>query len=149
MSDAENAKDVRAIEEIIDRQFRSLEWSPGQEADWPSFTSDFHEEATLYPSARPVRSRSVEEFVERMQGLTETSLRSFKERMLGAHVRVFGNVAIAMAACHTTENETSESRGVEAMLLVKDEEVWKIVGQGWDTETDQLPIPDDLLSNTQ
>gem|GEM_PF-6194538 len=38
------------------------------------------------------------------------------------------------------------TRGVEALLLVKDGGVWTIVAQGWDTEREGLIVPDDLLS---
>ena len=33
-----------------------------------------------------------------MKGLVGTKLRSFKQAMLGAEIRVFGNIAVAVAA---------------------------------------------------
>ena len=33
------------------------------------------------------------------------------------------------------------NRGVEALLLIKDEGVWRIVSQAWDTESESKPIP--------
>jgi len=47
-----------------------------------------------------------------MKGLAATKLRSFHEVVLGTEVRVFGNVAVALAACQMTENEgvTARSR---------------------------------------
>jgi hypothetical protein len=33
----------------------------------------------------------------------------------------FGNVAVVAASCEMAENETKANRGVEMMLLVKDE----------------------------
>jgi hypothetical protein len=138
--------DVSAIRAIIDRQFRSLCWSEGREADWSAFASDFHSTATLYPAARPARDQTVDAFVERMKGLADSSLRSFKERMLGADVRVFGNIAVAIAACEMTENDEEVSRGVEAMLLIKEDDEWKIVSQSWDMQSDEKPIPSYLLA---
>jgi hypothetical protein len=146
MTGSQGTDDVKAIRAIIDRQFASLAWSSTQEADWPTFAGDFHGGAALYPSARPLTVSTVESFVQRMQGLAQTTLRTFKERTLGAEIRVFGNVAVAMAACELTENGEKVSRGVEAMLLVKDAGRWQIVAQGWDTEKTDNPIPPAFLS---
>ena len=40
-----------------------------------------------------------------MKGLAATKLRSFNEAVLGRHIRVFGNIAVAIAGCQITENE--------------------------------------------
>jgi ketosteroid isomerase-like protein len=65
--------------------------------------------------------------------------------MLGAEIKVFGNVAVAMAACENTENGTTITRNVEALLLVKEDGAWKIVSQAWDTESETNPVPAHLL----
>lgn len=137
--------DVRTIETLIARQFASLCWAPGRPADWDAFIADFFPGAALYPAARPAERRSVEAFVERMQGLAATKLRSFHESLLGAEVRVFGNVAVALAACEITENDAEVSRGVETLLLIKDEDAWRIVAQAWDMEGEGKPIPRHLI----
>lgn len=141
MGDEQQANDVRAIREIIARQFRSLSWSPDLPADWDMFLADFHADASLYPAARPVQKQLPHAFVERMAGLAESRLETFEETVLGTEVSVFGNVAIAAAGCEITENQRETTRGVEMLLLVKDSGRWKIVGQAWDTEssTDRMP----------
>jgi hypothetical protein len=48
---------------------------------------------------------------------------------------VFGNVAVAIAHCDMLENGTDVNRGVEMLLLVKDEGMWRIVSQAWDSES--------------
>ena len=88
-----------------------------------------------------MKQQSVNAFIERLSGLAETKLRSFHEKVLGTEVRVFGNVAVAIAACETVENETEVSRGVEMLLLVKDADQWRIAGQAWDSESDQVKVP--------
>jgi ketosteroid isomerase-like protein len=145
MKTDDHSDDVRAIEALIARQFASLNWTPGESADWQAFAADFFTEASLYPAARPSKRQTVEAFVERMKGLAETKLRSFKETLLGAEIRVFGNVAIAAAACRMVENDTDVNRGVEMLLLVKDDGVWRIVSQAWDAESPLKPIPPHLL----
>jgi len=137
----EKDQDRRMIEALIARQFASLNWTPSAPADWSTFASDFVPEATLYPSARPIHRQTVAEFVGRMQGIAATSLRTFHERVLGTEVRVFGNVAVAVAACEVTENDKDVSRSVEMLLLVKDAGAWRIVSQAWDKETADNPLP--------
>jgi hypothetical protein len=137
--------DVDAIQALIARQFGNLCWAPGKQAAWEAFAADFHPDASLYPAARPARGQTVQAFVLRMQGLAATSLRSFEEAVLGTEVHVFGNIAVALAACGMTENGGDTNRGVEALLLIKDAGVWRIVSQAWDRESESKPIPAQLV----
>jgi len=141
----EHGDDVQAIEAVIARQFASLNWTPGKAADWDGFTADFFPEASLYPSARPAKRQTVEALIERMKGLEGTKLRSLKEAVLGTTIHVFGNVAVAVAVSEMTENGTEVHRGVEMLLLIKNEGTWQIVSQAWDTESPSQPIPKRLL----
>ena len=134
--------DVRAIRALIARQFASLCWRPGAPPDFAAFAADFLPGAALYPSARPVRALAVDAFVERMRGLSQGSLRTFHETVLGAEVQVFGNVALAIAAAENVENGTEANRVVEMLLLVKDDGAWKIAAQGWDKVTAEQPLPE-------
>ncbi len=84
------------------------------------------------------------EFVRRMQGLAGASLESFREETLGTHVRVFGNVAVALAASEHVENEAETSRVVEAILLIKEDGRWRIAAQAWDNAGPGRPLPGDL-----
>lgn len=148
MATNERRDDVQAIEAIIARQFSSLSWAPGASADWQAFTADFLREAVLYPSARPVKRQTLDAFVERMKGAVGTTLRSFEETVLGTEIHVFGNVAVAVAACEMIENGTEVNRGVEMLLLVKDEGVWRIASQAWDKESPSNPVPVHLGSGS-
>jgi hypothetical protein len=145
MQTDEHRDDVRAIEALIAQQFASLSWKPDTSAKWDSFAADFFPEASLYPAARPAQRQTVDAFIERMKGLTETKLRTFKESVLGTEIRVFGNVAIAIAVCEMMENDTDVTRGVEMLLLIKNEGTWQIVSQAWDTESPSKPIPMHLI----
>ena len=138
--------DRAAIKAIIDRQFASLNWDPTKSANWSAFVSDFLPGASLYPAARPAHSQKPEEFVDRMKSLAASTLDSFKEIPLGYKIHVFGTVAVAVAVCQITENDTKVTRGIEMILLVKTAERWQIVSQAWDTEGETKPIPDELLN---
>jgi hypothetical protein len=140
--------DSEAIRHLIARQFNSMCWTPNNSADWKAFAADFAPFAALYPATRPAQAQTVECFVERMKTLAETTLHTFFEAPLGAAVHVFGNIAVAAAGCEMTENGTKVNRGVEMMLLLKDEGVWKVVAQAWDTEKNAgLHIPNELAEN--
>ena len=145
MSNESGDADVKAIRALIARQFGNLQWSPEEPADWAGFTGDFLPGATLFPSARPVKPQSVPAFVERMKGLAAGALQKFDEAMLGANVHVFGNVAVALAACELRENDGAPQRQVEVLLLVKDGGTWRIAAQAWDAEKSGRHIPKQLL----
>src|SRR5579871_628597 len=138
--------DERAIEAIIQRQFGSLNWSATERARWSDFTADFFPDAVLYPAARPPAKRTPEEFIERMKGLADSTLRTFAERKLGHRIQVFGNIAVAVAGCAITANGSRESRSVEMMLLVKDDGAWRIVAQAWEAERREQALPRGLLA---
>jgi ketosteroid isomerase-like protein len=142
----EHDDDVHAINQIISRQFASLSWAPGTSGDWQAFAADFVPDASLYPAARPAKRQNVWGFIERMKSVQESKLRSFHEAVLGTEVRVFGNIAVAIAGCEITENGTDVNRGVEMLLLIKNEGEWRIVSQAWDTETSSKQIPERLVS---
>lgn len=139
-------EDIQAIEAVIARQFGSLNWGANASADWTGFAGDFFPDASLYPAARPAKAQTVGAFVDRMKALSTTSLRSFHQRRLGAEIHTFGNVAVALAACENLENGTEVTRGVEAMLLIKDRGSWRIVAQAWDSESETNPVPGHLVS---
>lgn len=141
--------DHDAIRAIIARQFRSLNWDTKTTADWDAFLGDFLPGAQLYPAARPVKSQTPDDFVARMKRLAATKLLVFNEVPLGSEIRVFGNVAVAVAACKMTENGAQVTRGIEMMLLVKSEGRWQIAAQTWDTEGEGKVIPSHLLAAGQ
>ena len=142
----DNATDSQAIRNLIERQFRAMSWRDGGPPDATAFSDDFHHEARLYPAARPVRPQSVDAFLERMTTLAGSSLTAFEEEVEGTHVRVFGNVAVAVVVCAAIENHKEVTRNVEMMLLVRDEGRWRIVAQAWDGASGSRAIPPDLVS---
>jgi hypothetical protein len=148
METEQHRNDTEAIKAIIARQLASASWAPGKSADWDAFAADFLPGATLYPAARPANSQTVQAFIERMKGLAESQLRSFKAALLGTEIRVFGNVAVAAAVCEMTENDAQVNRSVEMSLLIKDRGSWQIVSQAWDAQSQSNPISADLLADS-
>lgn len=144
--DEDGQSDIDLIRALIARQFASLCWAPGKPAAWAAFSADFVDGARLYPAARPLKPQSVEGFLARMQDLAGTTLPRFDETVLGTDIRVFGNIAVALAACEITENATAVNRGVEALLLVRTEAGWRIAAQAWDVERPGTPIPASLAA---
>lgn len=137
-----DSEDVAAIKQLVGAQFRSLAWTREEDADWAAFTRGFFPGAALFPAARPVKPQTVDQFVDRMRRLrAEGKLVSFAETPLGCTVSVFGNVAVAFAACEMLENGSSLTRDVSAIALVRDGGAWRIVAQAWDIETESRPIP--------
>ena len=137
--------DHQQIRDLIERQFRSLSWSKDRKGEWQKFQADFLEGAPLVPGARPIVPTTAPDFVKRMQTLSQTSLGQLDENCLGAKIVVFGNVAVAMAVCELIENETDISNNIEAFLLVKTGDEWKISAQAWDTAAEGSTLPKELL----
>ena len=137
---ADPDSDLQAIRALIGRQFASMSWNADGAPDWAGFKNDFIPDAQLFPSARPLKAQSLSAFVDRINGLVGTTLRSLQEVILGTKVQVFGNVAVAVVAGENNENETDINRVVEMMLLVKDQGTWKIVAQAWDKEREDNSI---------
>lgn len=136
--------DIKAITTVVTRQFKSLCWQPGTSADWDSFAADFFPGALLCPAARPAKPQTAQGFIERMKGLAGTTLQTFNEVPLGIDARVFGDIAVAIAGCEMTENNTTMSRGVEMMLLIRNQGEWKIASQAWDVKNSDRKLPDEL-----
>jgi hypothetical protein len=143
--DADDRPDAQAIRALVARQFSSLSWTELREADWSAFAGDFHEDASLWPSARPAKRQSVPGFLEQMQRLAKSTLTSREERVVGTEVRVFGNIAVAAATCEMLENDGPPTRTVEMLLLVKDEGRWRVVAQAWDKDGEAQVIPAGFL----
>ncbi len=137
--------DETAIRALIGAHFESLTWTPTTRADWDTFAADFLPDASLFPAARPAQARTLDGFIERMNGVAQGSLRSFEEHTLGMRVLAFGNVAIVLAASEMLENETDVNHDVSAYLLVKTEGEWRIAAHAWDQASEEMPVPESLL----
>ncbi len=137
--------DETAIRALIGAHFESLTWAPTTGADWDTFAADFLPDASLFPAARPAQARTLDGFIERMNGVAEGSLRSFEEHTLGMRVLAFGNVAVVLAASEMLENETDVNHDVSAYLLVKTEGEWRIAAHAWDQASEETPVPESLL----
>jgi hypothetical protein len=137
--------DISAIKEVLRKQFKSLNWSRGKDADWHAFADTFLPRALLFPAARPVKPQTVDQFMERMKRLrAEGKLATFEETPLGCEAHAFGNVAVAFAACEMLENALTVTRDVSATILVRDNDIWHIAAQAWDIETEACKIPEHL-----
>ena len=136
--------DETEIRKLIGAHFDGMKWTPTTEAEWGRFSRDFLPGAALIPAARPAQVRTLEQFIERMKGVAQGSLRSFEERTLGMQILVFGNVAVVLAASEMVENGTEVNHDVSAYLLVKSEGTWRIAAHAWDKATPDRPVPDEL-----
>lgn len=145
---ASEEADVAAIKQLMSQEL-SLVWSRAKDTDWDRFTGTFLPGAALFPAARPVKTQTLDRFVDRMkQFRNEGKLETFEVTPLGCDVRVFGNVAVAFAACELHENRSTINREINATVLVRENGGWRIAAQAWDVETDAHKIPDDLKRKT-
>ena len=139
------SNDEKAIRSLISAHFKALKWTPTTRPDWARFKADFLPDAALFPAARPAQAKTVEAFIERMNGVAQDILHSFEEHTLGMKILVFGNVAVVLAASEMLENETEVNHDVSGYLLVKNEGQWRVAAHAWDHASEEIPVPEDLL----
>ena len=140
----EGGDDEKAIRALIGTHFEGLKWTPTTQPDWARFTADFLPDAVLFPAARPAQAKTLEAFIERMNGVAQGALRSFEEHTLGMKILLFGNVAVVLAASEMLENETEVNHDVSGYLLVKGAGQWRIAAHAWDHVSEEMPVPEDL-----
>jgi hypothetical protein len=136
--------DEDAIRSLIAEHFEGLKWKPGTAPDWQRFSADFLPQALLFPAARPVEAKSLEAFIERMNGVAKGPLHTFEEHTQGMQILRFGTVAVVLAASEMLENERETNHDVSGYLLVKSEGKWRIAAHAWDKATPDKPVPHDL-----
>ena len=136
--------DETEIRKLIGAHFDGMKWTPTTEAEWGRFSRDFLPGAALIPAARPAQVKTLEQFIERMKGVAQGSLRSFEERTLGMQILSFGNVAVVLAASEMVENGAEMNHDVSGYLLVKSEGKWQIAAHALDGANDEKPVPDHL-----
>ena len=140
----ESTDDETAIRALIGAHFEGMKWTHTTQADWSTFAADFLSDATLYPAARPVQAKSLDQFIERMKGVAQGALHTFEEHTRGMEILVFGNLAVVLAASEMLENGTEVNHDVSGYLLVKDEGEWRIAAHAWDQACEQMPVPEHL-----
>ena len=136
--------DEAEITLLIKNHFEGMRWTRDTSPDWKRFSSDFLPGASLFPAARPVQIRTLEAFIERMNGVAARTLHTFEEHTLGMQILVFGHIAVVLAASEMLENETETNHDISAYLLVKNEGKWLIAAHAWDKPTPERPVPDYL-----
>lgn len=136
--------DEQAIRALIGTHFEGMKWTGGTRPDWARFSADFLPDAVLVPAARPAKTKTLEAFIERMNGVAQGNLHTFEEHTLGMQCLVFGNVAVVLAASEMLENGTETNHDVSGYLLVKSEGRWLIAAHAWDKADEQRPVPEHL-----
>ena len=144
MKQHEGSGDEQAIRALIGTHFDAFKWTPDTKADWSRFSADFLSDAVLVPAARPAKAKSLQAFIDRMEGVAQGSLRTFEEHTLGMQCLVFGNVAVVLAASEMLENNTEVNHDVSGYLLVKTEGKWQIAAHAWDKASKERPVPVEL-----
>ena len=136
--------DEDKIRILIKDHFEGMRWTPDTSPDWERFSADFLPGASLFSAARPVQIRTLEAFIDRMNGVAGSTLHTFEEHTLGMQIRGFGNIAVVLAASEMLENEVETNHDVSGYLLVKDEGEWRIAAHAWDKASDQMPVLEHL-----
>lgn len=136
--------DEEAIRTLIGEHFEAMKWEPGADPDWNRFKEDFLPDARLCGAARPVQTRTVDGFIERMDTVARKNLHTFEEHTRGMKILRFGNIAVVLAMSELLENGEEENHDISGYLLVKSEGKWSIAAHAWDQASEDEPVPPDL-----
>ena len=136
--------DDDAIRDLVKNHFEAMRWNESEEPDWERFRSDFLGGAVLVGAARPAQTRSLEDFIERMEKVARANLQSFEEHTRGMKIQRFGNIALVLAMSEMTEDGAEINHDISGYLLVKSDGRWSIAAHAWDQAKTAEEIPDDL-----
>lgn len=137
--------DVEMITLILESALHQISWNGSKAPDWDGFFAPYLNEAIMVPAARPAQVTSPEGFRAGMQAQHSGGApAALEERPLATIVRVFGNVAIAQSSFGVTVDQGTEGFGVNSFLLVKSDDLWRIVAAAWDDAPDRSALPQDL-----
>lgn len=136
--------DKQEIGQIIADLFEAISWTRDSPPDWDNFAQPYLDKALLFPSARPVSSKTLEEFIAMMQGQYPEKMHTLQEDVIRNEVRVFGNLAMALSSYSANINGEPAGRGVNGFLFLRDDGKWKIGAMCWDNESEDNPLPEAL-----
>lgn len=143
--------DVDSIDAIIGAVYDVISGDAGVKRDWDRMRSLFVPDARLIPhnpkAPSGVISLSVEDYIERSGPYLETN--GFHEIELARKTHRYGNIVQAFSsyeARNSLEDAEPFMRGINSFQLVYAEDRWWVVTVFWQQETEDNPLPEDMVS---
>lgn len=139
-------QDEDHIRDIIAQMFEAVSWSETKNPDFAAFASAVRKDAVLVPSGRPANPIDIETFVDRMSDQHSSgAMRIFDEKAHKTKVMVFGNLAVAFGSYEARIDNGPLGRGANGFLFVRNDGNWQIAAMGWDSESENKPLPPELI----
>ena len=142
-------EDVNSVDAIISSLYEVIS-GPAGERDWERFNALFKPQARLQAMApsndKPFMvSMSPEEYQEK--NAPAFMKMAFYEEEIGRKVSQFGEIAHVWSVYQFKTQETGqpEQRGINSIQLVYDQNRWWITNLLWNSESQENPIPEELL----
>ena len=144
------AEDVASIDSIMAAIYDVISGPAGEERDWDRFHDLFIDGARLIPRSTGAPTGVVvfspDDYVERVD---EIFLRDgFFEAEIGRKTERYGDIVHVLSAYESKRNADDPepfARGVNSFQLLNHNDRWWIVTIYWQGETEDNPIPADLL----
>lgn len=126
--------------------YEAVGWDENKAPDWDAFRACCHPEAILIPMGSGVASPiPVETFITGMEGQRSSgAVRELSEIELSRSVQAFGNIA-SVRSTFAARIDGTERRGITFAQLVRHEGRWVIINAVWENESDDRPLPNDLI----
>lgn len=148
--------DVESIDAIMEALYDTISFGPGEEPDWDRLRSLFLEDGSLVPPRDPSENSTqimgIEAFINRARRRIENNdalkERGFRESEITRRTDTFANVAHILSVYEgrfSDHDGASDTRGVNSVQLLFENDRWWVVGIVWADETDDQPIPEQFF----
>lgn len=149
---AANPEDVASIDGIMAAIYDVISGPAGEQRDWDRFHSLFIDGARLIPRASQNPNGVIvftpDDYVERVD---EIFLRDgFFEAEIGRRTERYGDIAHVLSAYDSRrkiDDPEPFARGINSFQLLHHNDRWWIVTIYWQGETEDNPIPGDMLGH--
>ena len=141
---------VLTVEGITDKMLAFLTCEIGESKDWDEYRNLFLPTAQKIsinrsaPAGRQVRVMNLEEFIRRVGPRYAED--GFEEYAIGITINEFNGIANVFQSFYCRNlTGTYENRGVNSFQLVYADDRWWIASTTYTNESEDLPLPDELI----
>ncbi|MFD1096483.1 hypothetical protein [Salegentibacter chungangensis] len=149
--DQEIKRSPKAIQDAVLESYRAFSFKEGSKPDYKDLRSKFTSAAQVaFKRGDSLMSLPVDEYLKSHQeNVEQGNLRALEERQVFSKTEFFGNIAHHLSTYEARINseDSIAERGIISYQLLKKDDKWLIHSMIWDSEKENLPIPEEYLKN--
>lgn len=147
-----NPKDVESVDAIVAAVYDVISGPAGQKRNWDRMRTLFIPEARMIATGKrqdgsmAKRVMSVEEYIKNSGPFLEKD--GFFETEIGRKTEQYGNIVHLFSTYESKRTTTDEKpfmRGINSIQLWNDGKRWWVITIFWQSESDDVPIPEKYI----